>query len=533
MEDGIMRTLLWAFCALGLGGAPVCADAPLFFCEGGACGYDEPIRAYRYRIDSGSYPIMEFRVGTNDLDALNYLDVLRPPGWHFAVQDQPMPHSHGDCTPHGEVSPGPCWCLTAGSAVWWTDDPTLAVEFFTFGYNHTWTPEDVGYDLVTRRPGDPPSWYTFHEFWDAPLGTGNGPFHGPYGPPDWLTVGPERLVHDQYGPISTGGCSVPLLIDWNADDLLDLVVGEQGDDFQGHVRVYLNEGAPGVPVYSDFFHAPTIMGPLTVPAAGPLAAHPRPVDWTGDDLFDLVVGMDDGRVMLFFNIGTAESPLFEPGVYIQVGPPIGKVDLDVGWHAAPTQADWDGDGLLDLLVGAADGQVYVCLDTGLGDLPDFEAMEPLRNADGEVVVVSSGHACPQIADVAGTGVPDLLTGDLTGHVRLYPGPRYRRGLPLFSGQAPLLVPGVEPMSRPFACHWRGDGVLDLVVGSMDGQVRLYEGFSTNIPGDLNDTGCVDQEDLGILLAAYGHGPEGDIDGDGDTDQADLGILLTYWGAGCA
>jgi hypothetical protein len=63
-------------------------------------------------------------------------------------------------------------------------------------------------------------------------------------------------------------------------------------------------------------------------------------------------------------------------------------------------------------------------------------------------------------------------------------------------------------------------------------VAMSGGFP---PGDLNGDGCVDQADLGILLADWGcTGGEcaGDIDGDGDTDQADLGILLTHWGEGC-
>ncbi|HUU84687.1 MAG TPA: hypothetical protein VM243_14400 [Phycisphaerae bacterium] len=55
------------------------------------------------------------------------------------------------------------------------------------------------------------------------------------------------------------------------------------------------------------------------------------------------------------------------------------------------------------------------------------------------------------------------------------------------------------------------------------------------PGDLNGDGCVDQADLGILLADWGcTGGDcpGDCDGDGDTDQGDLGILLAHWGEGC-
>ena len=54
-------------------------------------------------------------------------------------------------------------------------------------------------------------------------------------------------------------------------------------------------------------------------------------------------------------------------------------------------------------------------------------------------------------------------------------------------------------------------------------------------GDLNGDGCVDQADLGILLADWqctGGECPGDCDGDGDTDQSDLGILLAHWGEGC-
>ncbi|HUU95362.1 MAG TPA: S8 family serine peptidase [Phycisphaerae bacterium] len=56
-----------------------------------------------------------------------------------------------------------------------------------------------------------------------------------------------------------------------------------------------------------------------------------------------------------------------------------------------------------------------------------------------------------------------------------------------------------------------------------------------IPGDLNGDGCVDQQDLGVLLADWdctGGDCPGDCDGDGDTDQEDLGILLAHWGEGC-
>jgi hypothetical protein len=70
-----------------------------------------------------------------------------------------------------------------------------------------------------------------------------------------------------------------------------------------------------------------------------------------------------------------------------------------------------------------------------------------------------------------------------------------------------------------------------------GQVSTYwaRWGCLDFQGDLNGDGCVDQADLGILLADWGcTGGDcpGDCDGDGDTDHADLGILLADWGAGC-
>jgi hypothetical protein len=68
-------------------------------------------------------------------------------------------------------------------------------------------------------------------------------------------------------------------------------------------------------------------------------------------------------------------------------------------------------------------------------------------------------------------------------------------------------------------------------GSVDDAENLIQ-IGAEIPGDLNGDGCVDQSDLGLLLAAYGIDAGGDLDGDDDTDQADLGILLAHWWEGC-
>ncbi len=164
---------------VGLTGASALADAPLVHCQSSANG--EHGGTYTYLVDAVSYPMLEFCVGTNDPDRERYSNVVVPPGWHFAVEPVGMAHAHGIYTPNGEVSPGPCYCLTTARVRWWTDDPAASVEYFSFSFDHPWAAEDVGWHLRCFR-AEPPEYFGFFEFWDALVGIGCGPLHGPYAP---------------------------------------------------------------------------------------------------------------------------------------------------------------------------------------------------------------------------------------------------------------------------------------------------------------------------------------------------------------
>jgi hypothetical protein len=58
--------------------------------------------------------------------------------------------------------------------------------------------------------------------------------------------------------------------------------------------------------------------------------------------------------------------------------------------------------------------------------------------------------------------------------------------------------------------------------------------SSSIPGDINNDGCVDTADLGILIGSFGSCPgcPADLNGDDAVDSADLGILIGALGTGC-
>jgi hypothetical protein len=71
-------------------------------------------------------------------------------------------------------------------------------------------------------------------------------------------------------------------------------------------------------------------------------------DWNGDGLVDLIVGENYGHVLWWPNHGTVNSPKYPYSKFIfdSKGAP-----LDAGMIAAPKVTDWDGDGHKDLLVG--------------------------------------------------------------------------------------------------------------------------------------------------------------------------------------
>ena len=363
-----------------------------------------------------------------------------------------------------------------------------------------------------------------------------------------LNLGPEELVQANGVDIEVPGYSVPSFVDWNNDNLKDLVIGEGGGSGDAKVCVYINVGTESNPQFSDYFYAQSEGADLTCPASGCLGCFPRMVYWDDDTRKDLLVGQADGTVRIFRNMGSEESPRFDDGLFLQAGAPGVRKNIDVGKRATPTTVDWDNDGKTDLVVGGLDGKIHIYLNCGCAGTarPSFETSQSsgtLAQANGQDLIVYGKRSSPVIVDLDGDGNKDILTGNTNGQLLFY------RNVgtdaePTFSDYSLVKSDGVDidfpdsPRSRPFVCFWTGDGYFgpidaypDVLIGAADGKVHLYRGIP--IPGDIDGDGNVDFVDSALFAAHWrqtdcGQCGGADLTDDGRVDIDDLCRFTENW-----
>jgi hypothetical protein len=141
----------------------------------------------------------------------------------------------------------------------------------------------------------------------------------------------------------------------------------------------------------------------------------HPADWDGDGDYDLIVGNSAGGVFLISNEGMATAYSFGKETQLKAGGQTLRIS-----RAGPFAADWDGDGDLDLLVGAEDGSVSLFRNTGLAKAPELapavQLVPPGDMRSGSEALLGihrGGRSKVCVADWNGDGRPDLLVGDVT------------------------------------------------------------------------------------------------------------------------
>lgn len=347
-----------------------------------------------------------------------------------------------------------------------------------------------------------------------------------------LKLGPEQLVQADGNDIAVGTYSVPSFVDWDNDDVKDLLIGAK----DGKVRVFINVGTESNPQFSTSFYAQSDGMDLVRTGSGCMGCFPRVVYWDGDDCKDLLIGRTDGKVEIFINIGIDADPNFDGGTLLQVGQPGSKADIYVGGRATPCVVDWNNDGKKDLVVGAIDGKIYIYINEGTDTLPDFR-VKTFAQADGSDLLVTGFRSSPDILDLDGDGKKDILAGNTYGQLLFYSNVGTDE-TPAFSNYEYVKSDGVaiylpnNPRSRPFVCDWTADGYPDVLIGAGDGLVHLYESIPQ--PGDIDKDYDVDFDDfawLGLYWMQTDCGKCGYADLTGDDSKVnflDLYELAAYW-----
>ena len=295
---------------------------------------------------------------------------------------------------------------------------------------------------------------------------------GPADAPEWTLRNKQFLVQDM---IDLGTGAQPVFLDYNADGLLDLLVGNvsryQADGgVDSRLFLYLNTGTPSDPAFTlvdDDFLSMSQFNQSSyafAPALGDL-------DGDGDE--DLLLGENFGTLFFVENTAGAGNPMQFSAVQADY------MGIDVGLASTPLVADLDEDGLPDLLVGERTGNINFFRNVGTAQSPQFN---PDPGAAGNTTAAGAintrlpgfitGYSAPCLVETENGR--RLLTGSERGDLLLYDDVAGQ----LYGTMPPVEDAGFEQLrvgsrTRPAVADLDGDGFLEMVVGNQRGGLQLY------------------------------------------------------------
>ena len=303
----------------------------------------------------------------------------------------------------------------------------------------------------------------------------------------------------------------PRVCDFNKDGHVDLVVGDE----DGRVAFLKNTGKvkKGIPQFEspEYFRQKADkvkFGALATPVA---------VDWNNDGKVDIVSGNSAGEIAFIENLTGGENPSWAAPVLMKVGKT--PIRIQAGYNGSiqgPAEAkwgytvlnvaDWDGDGLKDLVINSIWGKIEWYRNLGKKDGLVFAPAQPVKVAwEGETpkpawnwwtpeegTFSTQWRTTPVVIDWNKDGLLDIIMLDHEGYLAYYesfvskhgkktlkPGQRIFECVNgcLFRNTKGIIddTPGVLRLNERMAgasgrrkicmCDWDFDGKIDLIVDS--------------------------------------------------------------------
>ena len=309
---------------------------------------------------------------------------------------------------------------------------------------------------------------------------------------------PPRYFQQEADDVKCGALATPVGVDWDGDGAMDIISGNSA----GYIVFFKNLSAPGVekpkwaaPKYLEAdgrvirFMA-GVNGSIQGPAESKWGYTTLSVaDWDGDGLPDLIVNSIFGKVVWFKNTGTRTEPKLAAAQAIEVEwdgaqpslawgwmRPEGKALL-TQWRTTPFAADWNHDGLTDLVMLDHEGYLAFFERTKRDGKPVL--LPPRRvlcDEKGEPLLLSKGAAGKSgrrkicITDWDGDGKLDILLNSSSANFLRQVDAR--DGKWFFKDEGPLVKENIEGHDvSPTVVDFNGDGIPDFLGGAEDG--RFY------------------------------------------------------------
>ena len=168
-------------------------------------------------------------------------------------------------------------------------------------------------------------------------------------------------------------------------------------------------------------------------------------------------------------------------------------NIDIGTYSVPSTADWNNDGLMDLIVGTGLGNVRVYLNTGTNSEPEFSEFDGnaffAQSYGSDLFCQPDGcMGCfPRVVDWDNDGLKDLIIGQADGTIKFFRNiyndeePVFDNGTYLqYMDGGSLSYIDVGKRATPDIVDWNNDGLKDIVCGALDGYIYIFinEGTET-------------------------------------------------------
>ena len=319
-------------------------------------------------------------------------------------------------------------------------------------------------------------------------------------------------------------------IDWDKDGDIDLVVGQE----DGSVALLVHTGKIDETTHLPQFEAPRFFQQQAGALKFGALVTPVGVDWDGDGDDDIVAGNSAGYIGFIENLaGAGNKPSWAAPRYLKANDkvirimagPNGSVQGpgEARWgYTTLSVADWDGDGLHDLVVNSIWGKVVWYRNAGTTTVPKLLAAEPIEVQPGGAArkpawvwwepvgneLVTQWRTTPFAIDWNKDDLMDLVMLDQEGYLSLFRRMRVGNQLKLLPPERIFVDEYGEPLKlsrgdsgasgrrKLHLVDWDGDGRIDLLTDSLKTSVRFYRNESENAGRVVfRDRGMLDTREL--------------------------------------